>query len=70
MTPEHREAIRAANRRRASYVCQKCRRIGVREVDGSDPMAGPGFLPGVKYRVCDGCGHVQPITHRPRKPRL
>ena len=59
LTPEGRAAIQAANQRRNN--CRKCgAATGVEERDGSTC----GGLPGLKYRMCNNCGHAQPITKR------
>ena len=63
MTPEHREAVRAANRRRASHLCQSCGQASAPERDGSEVDG----LPGTKYRQCCACGWIQAVTRRPRK---
>jgi hypothetical protein len=48
-------------------ACRKCGNVrGIEERDGKDC----GGLPGIRYRVCDNCGHAQPITKRPRKEKL
>lgn len=66
MTPEHRDAIRAANQRRA-ISCPGCNQTGTRhERDGSEI----GGLPGIKYKVCSSCGHTAAITKRPRRFKL
>jgi ribosomal protein S12 len=44
--------------------CPKCRQL----LDG--PRELPDGLPGVKYRVCAGCGYTQPVTRRPRREKL
>jgi len=60
MTPEHRDNIRAANKRRSKHLCQSCGQL-VTVRDGSEV----GGLPGVKYRQCNGCGATVAITRRP-----
>lgn len=48
-------------------TCRKCgNSLGITVEDGSKC----GGMPGVKYRVCNSCGHAQPITKPPRKERL
>lgn len=61
MTPEHREAVRGANKRRGN--CPNCNNSQIEEVDGSRC----GGLPGVTYRRCNGCGWVRAKTRKPRK---
>jgi ribosomal protein S27AE len=61
MQPEHREAIREANLRRGN--CGKC---GATRLDVRDG-AEIGGMPGLKYKVCSGCGWTRAITKR-QKP--
>jgi hypothetical protein len=63
MSDEHRKAVQDANRRRGN--CPNCgtHLFGRVIKDGSEV----GGLPGIKYKVCDSCGHARAITHRPRK---
>lgn len=49
MDEQHRENVRAANKRRGSQYCRGC---GGGGVDG----ALCDGLPGIKYRQCGGCG--------------
>lgn len=65
MDAEHRDAIKAANRRRSN--CAKCGASSVELVDGKDC----GGMPGIAYKVCRGCGHVQakPKTKLPKEKR-
>lgn len=60
MSEEHREAVKAANKRRGVSYCRSCSQSGVVEKDGGEC----GGLPGVKYRVCNGCGAAHAITRR------
>lgn len=46
--------------------CGQCGSIGLKELDGSKV----GGLPGLRYRVCDGCGWTRAITKRPGRERL
>jgi hypothetical protein len=62
MDQEHREAIKKANRRRGTHICQKCKQSGVQVRDGSEI----GAMPGIKYRCCNSCGWQWAITHRRR----
>ncbi len=66
MDQEHRDNIKAANRRRGN--CLKCGadKNGLAIRDGSEI----GGLPGIKYRCCNGCGWTQAITHRQRRFKL
>lgn len=65
MTPEHRENIRKANRRRAKHLCPMC---------GGDVIVRPGSevggLDGINYRQCNGCGWMEAVTRRPRKEKF
>lgn len=63
MNDEHRENIRAANRRRATHLCQACGQAAVSERDGAEV----GGLPGIRYRQCSACGAVRAVTRRPRR---
>jgi hypothetical protein len=52
-------------RRRSS--CRKCGAyVGLEQKDGSQCDG----MPGVNYKVCNNCGHAQPITKRLRKEKL
>jgi Pyruvate/2-oxoacid:ferredoxin oxidoreductase delta subunit len=62
MNDETREAIRKSNRER-NLRCRKCGAMGLKELDGSKCDG----MPGITYKVCDGCGNCQPITKRPAK---
>lgn len=64
MSEEHREAIKAASKRRSN--CQGCNSSSTRIVDGSEI----GGFPGIKYKYCDGCGWSQAKTKRPPKFKL
>ena len=60
MNDEHREAVRAANKRRAN--CPRCNNT-VEVRDGKEI----GGVPTVKYKCCSVCGWTRAITHRQRK---
>lgn len=61
MSEEHREAIKNANKRRA-YNCPGCGGyLTFDVVDGSQC----GGLPGINYKVCNGCGRTTAIVRRP-----
>ncbi len=48
--------------------CRKCGSIFVKTLDGAKVT---DCFPGIKYEVCDGCGHITPTrTRRPRPEKL
>lgn len=61
MSEEHREAIKAANRRRGN--CPQCGGSSVGRKDGKDV----GGMPGIIYKVCNGCGWTSSVTKRNTK---
>jgi hypothetical protein len=58
---ERREAQREAGCRRGQ--CPKCYG-NWRMMTEAEMKRNSGCLPGIKYRVCDGCGHTEPTKRR------
>ncbi len=59
MSEAHRNAIRRSNAMRGT-CCAKCKAPGLETIDG----AKIGGMPGLQYRVCNGCGWAKAITKR------
>ena len=64
MDDEHRQKIKAANRRRKN--CPTCGNSAVETRDGSQV----GGMPGIKYKYCVGCGWSRAITKKQGKFKL
>jgi hypothetical protein len=58
------DAVRESNRRRAG--CGSCGSTALKTLDG----AQIGGMPGINYRVCDGCGWSRAITKRAPREKL
>ena len=65
MNDEQREAIQRSNRER-NLRCRKCGAMGLLEMDGSKC----GGMPGLTYKVCNGCGNARAVTKRQKRERL
>lgn len=61
MNTEQRDELRERNKRRA----RSCTRCGgmIRKVSGAELNPVDHFA-GLVYRVCNSCGHDEPITRR------
>ena len=65
MNDDQRDAIRRSNQRR-NLTCRKCGAMGLEEVDGSRCEG----MPGITYKVCNGCGEARAITKRQGRVKL
>jgi len=65
LSEEGLRAIQKANRERGRK-CGSCGALGLEERDGAEV----GGLPGLRYKVCNGCGWSRAITVRPKREKL
>lgn len=57
----------AFERNQRRTACRKCgATVGLAVKDGKDCDG----MPGINYRVCNNCGHAQPLVTRPKKEKL